>query len=131
QPGEEFSYPQVVGAHALDGADRAAQDVVAAPELTGALDGDHVLGLLHHADHRRVATYVPADATQCLLGDVAAGRAEADLRLDLHQGLREAPYVGRFRLEDVEGDPLRALGTDAGQPTQLVDQVLDHAFVQR
>lgn len=43
----------------------------------------------------------------------------------------ETAYVGGLGLQDVEGDPLRALGTDAGQPAQFVDEVLDHAFVQR
>jgi hypothetical protein len=31
----------------------------------------------------------------------------------------------------VEGDPLSALRSDAGKPAELVDQVLDRAFVQR
>ena len=33
--------------------------------------------------------------------------------------------------QQVERDALRALGPDAGQPAELVDQVLDDAFVQR
>jgi len=40
------------------------------------------------------------------------------------------PRVGGLGLEEVERDALRALGTDAGQPTELVDEVLDDAFVQ-
>jgi len=103
--------------------------VVPPAELTGALDRDDVLGLLHDTDDGTVPPLVAADVAQLLLRDVAARRTEADLRLDLHQGLREPPYVGGLRLQDVEGDPLRALGTDAGQPAQLVDEVLDHAFV--
>ncbi len=43
----------------------------------------------------------------------------------------EPAYVGGLGLQDVEGDPLRALGTDAGQPAQFVDEVLNNAFVQR
>ena len=35
----------------------------------------------------------------------------------------------RLGLQEVEGDPLGALRTDARQPTELVDQVLDDAFV--
>ncbi len=37
--------------------------------------------------------------------------------------------VGRLGGEQVEGDALRALRTDARQPPELVDQVLDRAFV--
>ena len=36
--------------------------------------------------------------------------------------------VGR---EQVERDTLRALGPDAGKPAELVDQVLDRAFVHK
>lgn len=43
----------------------------------------------------------------------------------------EAADIGRLGLEDMEGDPLRALGPDAGQPAQFVDEVLNDAFVQR
>src|SRR5690606_34915625 len=51
------------------------------------------------------------------------------LLLHLGQRVREAPYVGGLGLEDVEGYPLRALGTDARQPAEFVDEVLNHAFV--
>jgi len=40
-------------------------------------------------------------------------------------------YVGRVGLQQVERDPLRALGTHARQPPELVDEVLDDAFVHR
>src|SRR5919202_417164 len=46
---------QVVGPHALDRADGAAEHVVAAAELARLLDRDHVLRLLDDADDRRVA----------------------------------------------------------------------------
>ena len=45
------------------------------------------------------------------------------------QHVGEPAYVGRVGRQQVERDPLRALGTDAGQPAELVDQVLDDAFV--
>ena len=64
-----------------------------------------------------------------VLGDVAADRAEPHLVLDLGQRVGEPAYVGRVGREQVERDPLGALGTDAGQPPELVDEVLDHAFV--
>src|SRR5690606_4694144 len=122
---------QVVRADALDGADRAAEHVVAAPELAGLLDRDDVLRLLHDADDVGVAARVAADPALRLFRDVPAGAAEADLVLDLLERLGEALDVRRVGGEEVEGDPLRALGADAGQPAQLVDEVLDHPFVQR
>ncbi len=44
---------------------------------------------------------------------------------------RIAFHVLQSDPEDVEGDPLGALGTDAGQPPELIDQVLNRALVHR
>ncbi len=103
--------------------------MVAAAELPGALDGDDVLGLLDHTDDREVAARVQADPALLGLRDIAADGAEPDLVLDLQQRVRQPADVDRVGLQDVEGDPLRALGPDAGQPAQFVDQVLNHALV--
>src|SRR3954453_7662074 len=46
-PGNELADPQLLGSDAVDRRDRPAEDVVAAPELPGPLDGDDVLVLLH------------------------------------------------------------------------------------
>ena len=79
---------------------------------------------------RLVAPRVTADPALLVLGDVEADRAELHALLDLEQHLGEPAYVGGLGLEQVERDPLGALGTDAGQTTELVDEVLDDAFVQ-
>src|SRR5947209_2437391 len=120
---------QVVRTDTLNGRDRAAQHVVAATELTRALDSDDVLGLFDHADDRRVATWVAADAALVAFRDVAADDAEADLVLHLGERGDQPSYVDRVCGEQVERDPLRALGTDARQPPELVDEVLDRAFI--
>lgn len=39
-------------------------------------------------------------------------------------------YVGGISLEQMERDPLSALRAYARQPSQLVDEVLDHTLVQ-
>src|SRR5699024_7044194 len=120
---------QVVRADPVHRADRAAEHVVAAPELAGALDGDDVLGLLDDADGGLVPPGVGADPALHALRDVAAGLAEGDLVLDLAEGLHEALDVLGVRLQQVEGDPLGTLRTDPGESAELVDQVLDHTFV--
>ena len=130
QPDHQLADPQLVGSDAVDRRDRAAEHVVAAAELAGALDRDDVLVLLDHAQHARVAPRVAADPALLVLGDVEADAAELHLRLDLDQHVGEPAYVGGVGLQQVERDPLRALGTDARQPAELVDQVLDYAFVQ-
>ena len=129
EPGEQLAHAQVVGADAVDRADRAAEHVVAAAELAGALDRDDVLGLLDDADRVHVAPRVEADAAPLGLGDVEADLAEPHAGLDLGQRVREALDVRRVGLQEVEGDPLGALRPDARQPAELVDEVLDRAFV--
>ena len=62
--GQQLLDPQLIRSDAVDRADRALEHVVATVELVGPLDGDEVAGLLHHADHRRVAAVVGADAAQ-------------------------------------------------------------------
>src|SRR6188768_413254 len=74
EPGDQLAHAQLLGADAVERRDCAAEHVVAAPELAGALDRDHVLGLLDHADQRVVTARVAADPTLLLLGDIAAGR---------------------------------------------------------
>src|SRR6478735_9315327 len=129
EPGHELADAQVVGADAVDRADRAAEHVVGAAELAGALDGDDVLGLLDDADGGLVAARVGADAAALGLRDVAAHLAEPDARLDLGQRRDETRDVLGVGLEQVEGDALGALGPDAGEPSELVDEVLHRAFV--
>ncbi len=90
---------------------------------------DDVLGLLDDADRGRRAAGVTAHPALRLLRDVAADLAEPDARLDLGQRDDQPPHVRGVRGEHVERDPLRALGTDAGQPPELVDQVLDRTLV--
>ena len=102
--------------------------MVAAAELLGALDSDQVAGLLDHADQGGVPPRVLADPAQVALGHVPADPAEVHPGLDLGDGPGQALGVGRFDLEDVEGQPLGALGTDPGQPPELVDQVLDQGL---
>src|SRR4029079_15567026 len=80
-------------------------------------------------DDRDVTPRVTADSALLLFSDVAADRAEADLVLHLGQGGDQTSYVERIGCEQVERDALRALRTDAGQPPELVDEVLDRAFV--
>jgi len=104
--------------------------VVAALELAGALHGEHVLGLLHHADQRGVAAGVGAVAAALRGRDVPAHLAEPHALLDLLQHVLQPRHVRGIRGEQVERDPLRALGPDAGQPAELVDQVLDRALEQ-
>ena len=86
------------------------------------------LVLVHEGEEPGVA--VGADplafAHRWAVGLVTGGRAVAD---DLEQHLRETLHVIGIRLEQVERDALRRFRPDTGQPTELVDEVLNHAFI--
>ena len=86
----ELADAEVVGADAVDRAERAAEHVVEPAVLAGALDRGDVLRLLDDADRRAVPAGVAADAAAVLVRDVAAQRAEPHLLADLLQDLAEA-----------------------------------------
>ena len=96
-----------------------------------ALDAHHILGLFDHADHRTVTSRVGAYRAGAGFAHVAANITEADLGLDLLDGLGQ---IARFifgRGQHVEGDTLRALRPDAGQPPESVDQSLYCAVISK
>src|SRR5690554_4308895 len=129
QAGHQLADPQLVRSDALQRVDGAPEDVVAPPELAGALDRHDVLGLLHHTDDLVGAARIPAYPAGLRLGDVEADGAEPHLLLDPAHRARQPVDVGRVRGQQVEGDPLGALRPDAGKAAKLVDQVLDRTFV--
>src|SRR5262245_31009668 len=77
QAREQLADPELFRARALQRRERAAQHVVAARELAGALEREHVHGLLDHAQHARVTTRVAAQRARVGLREVAARAAEA------------------------------------------------------
>src|SRR5919202_3326998 len=75
---EQLVDPKVLWFDAVEGRERAAEDVVEAAELVRPLERDEVDGLLDDADESVVAARVDADRAELLLGEVAALTAEAD-----------------------------------------------------
>ena len=72
-----------------------------------------------------------ADRAQLAVGDVPAAHAEAHPGLGLGDRRGQPGDVVARRLQQVEGDPLRRLRTDAREPAELVDQRLDGLGVDR
>src|SRR5436309_1855354 len=70
------------GGGAVERGDRAVEDVIAALELVGALDGEEIRGLLDDADRVGGAAGVGAERARVGLGEREADRAEP--RLVLH-----------------------------------------------
>src|SRR5215207_2781944 len=121
---QELGYPQVFGFDPVQGREGAAEYVVEAPVLVGALYRADIVGIFDHADHRPIPAGVAADLTFFALGQVKAALARFDLLLDLLQRLGE-PYGVLFLAPDnVEGDALRAPRPDGGELGELRYQPL-------
>src|SRR3984885_14481380 len=129
QPGHQLLDPQVVRADPVDRADRPAEHVVATAELADLLHRGDVLGLLDDADNGLIAPGVQADPALLRLGHVPAGLAESHALGHLEQRVRQPADVLGVAGQQRERDPLGALRPDARQPAELVDQVLDDAFI--
>ena len=61
QAGHQLTNTQLLRAHTRQRVNRTAEHMVATGERTGALNRDHVLGLLNHAQHGRVAALITAN----------------------------------------------------------------------
>ena len=91
---DELANPEVLGSDALERVERALQHVVAAPELSRALEGRDRLGLFDDADDRGVAAVVLADLAQrAPLGHVEAALAERGALLHRDDGVGEPQRV--------------------------------------
>src|SRR5262245_8491058 len=106
----------MLGLHAVERRERAAEHVIEAAELACSLDGDQVDRLLDDADQRVVAARVAADRADVLFGQVAALVAETDAFLDLLDRGRERQRLVLRPLEQMEGEPVRSTRADARQP---------------
>ena len=96
--------------------------MIAAAVDAGALDGDDVERLFDDADGVGGAVGVGADGAGVGVGDVLADAAELGAVLDLEERVGERFGFGARGAEDVVGEALGALGADAGQAVEGVDQ---------
>src|SRR6266576_2373176 len=116
---------QLVGSHAIEGGNSAAEHMVAAAVAAGALDGADVTRFLDHAQQGRIAARVAANRARILLGEVAARDAGRDLAADPANGIRQ-PFRGfRGLLKQMEREPLGGLTPDAGELGELRHELLD------
>ena len=113
---------QIVGTDAVQRRQRAHQHVIDAAELARLLDDRDVLRLLDDADQPLVAGRAGAERAGIGVGDVIARRAVGDALLDVADGVAQPLGILARRAQDVEREPLRALGADAGQLLQLLDE---------
>ena len=89
-----------------------------------ALDRLDVARLAHNANASGIAHRVLADGALVGRGVVKAAAAKVDLLLDLQDGLGQAAGLLGIGLEQVIGDALGRLGTNARQTAQFIEQFL-------
>jgi hypothetical protein len=111
-----------LGADAVHRRDQAAQHVVGALELAGALHGQQVAGVGHHADLAGLALRVAADLTERLSGEVVTALALAHLAAGGQQGVGEGADLVLRLAQQVKGQALGRARADARQPLELLDQ---------
>jgi hypothetical protein len=98
------------------------QDVVAAVELSRALDGLNVVGLFDDTDTVRVTLRIAAEITGLDIGDRVAERTVEEFVLDLENRRGERLRIGPGDLEQVMGEPGGRLGTDAWKAGELSNE---------
>jgi len=73
---EQFAYSEGIGGDPVEGGDCAVEDMIAASILPRAFEGEDILWVLDHTDHRLIPS--GGDAQSALLGD-AKGRTHGAL----------------------------------------------------
>ena len=124
QTRQQLADVQLLGTNLVHGTDHAAQYVVETVVAARALDRLDVARLAHHADASGVAHRILADGALVGRGVVKATAAKVDLLLNLQDGLGQAAGLLGIGLEQVIGDALGRLGTNARQTAQLIEQFL-------
>src|SRR5262249_7994792 len=125
QPCQQAVKMQLVGPHAVERRNPAAENVVAPAVAAGPLDGPDVARLLDHAQKRPIPARIPANPAPVRLGEVAARTAGRDLAADPANGVRQALRGLRGLLQQVEREPLGGLTPDAGELRELRHELLD------
>jgi hypothetical protein len=91
----------------------------------GVLDGQDILRLFHDGQLGSIALGVAANGAGVGLGDVKAGGTEINPLFEGKQGFREGFSFFLRGAEEVKNDALGALGPDAGEFTELLNQPAD------
>ena len=85
--------------------DDPVQDVVGARVLTCVFDGDHVLAILHHTNHRLIAAVAVTDAANFLVGQVATLLAVLDPFPQGNDRISQALSISLGTLENEQSEP--------------------------
>ena len=105
------------------------EHMVQAVVFPGPLQGEHVLGLLHHADGGLVPAAAAADRAQLIVCQIAADLAGVDFLVGVQNGLGKALGLLLGHAQHVVGQPLGGLVADAGQAFEFLHQLLQGRHV--
>ena len=109
-------------ADAIHGGDQSAQHVVAPLKLAGALQGQQIARIGHHAQLAIAALGVAADLAERLSRQMKAAAALAHLAAGRQQGIGKGADLLFGLAQQVQCQTLGGARTDARQPLELVDQ---------
>jgi len=127
QPPQKTGDAQMLGANAVQRRKRAMQDVVDAVEVSGFFDSCDAGGLFNHAHLMLVSGGALAIDTRIRVGDVVADGAEVKALLYVTDGGGQCFGVFVTGAQNVEGEALRRLASNAGKLFELVNQT-NHRF---
>ena len=114
---------KVVGSDVVHRRDHAVEHVIAAAELAGAFDRDHIARVGNHTDDRRVALVRRTDGAHAAVCQIAADGAAGDRAFGVQDGVGKFFGVLLRKTEHMKGKTLRALAADAGEAGKLLDQL--------
>jgi hypothetical protein len=107
--------------------DGTVKDVEDSVEVLGLVDRGDIRGFFDHAHETLIPRGTRAIDARVDIGDVVANGAKAQIRFDVSHRRGQCLGVVIARAENVKGEALRALGPDAGELFQLIDQAR-HGF---
>lgn len=119
---DELLQVDILGADAVHGRNGSMEDVVLAVKFFDPLHGHDVPRAFHHADDVLAAAVVAADGAGILVGQIAADGAVAHGLFGVRDGVSQCLCLFIRQGQNVKGQSLRRLASDAGQLGQLVDQ---------
>ena len=124
---DEIAGAQMLGSDAVEGRERAVQDVEDAVPGAGLFDGADIGWLLDDAHQALIAGGAGAVEAGIDVGDVVADGTEAEALFDVADCGGKSYSILVIGAQDVKGEALRGFVADAGQLAQLFDEAR-HGF---
>jgi hypothetical protein len=113
---------ELLGATSLQRRKRAAENVIHTAVGPGFFDRENVVGFFDDTDRSVIAGWADAVEARICVGEVAAGGALADFFFGVADGVGQRHGFFRRGAQEVKGQALRGLLSNAGKMFESVDQ---------